>query len=294
MEIRNLITFQQVYLQNSFTKAAVILGYTQSAVTMQIKQLEEELGVRLFDRIGKTVRITDQGIRLIAYAEEMVRTLENARVVLSSDTGTKGMIRIGILDSVCTSTLPLILRSYHDQYPEVATVIKIGTLDELSVMLNANEIDLLWTFDTDIRIPEWHRAFVYESNIEIICSPSHEFQRDDLHLSDLAGESFILTEQSCSYRRIFEERMLALGHRLDIFLEIGNTEMIKKFIEQNLGIAVLPRFSVEDELKNGKLSSLQIKDFHLEMQGQIFHHKNKWVSLALASFLREIENSLSQ
>lgn len=294
MEIRNLITFQQVSQQKSFTKAAAILGYTQSAVTMQIKQLEEELGVKLFDRIGKTVRITDEGLRLINYAEEIVRTLENARVALSSHVGTKGTIRIGILDSVCTATLPPILRTYHDQYPEVATVIKIGTLDELSFMLNANQIDLLWTFDQDIRIPEWHRAFVYESSIEILCSPSHLFRRDDLHLTDLADEPFILTEQSCSYRRIFEERMLASGHRLDIFLEIGNTEMIKKFVEQDLGIAVLPRFSVEEELQSGKLNSLRIRDFHLQMQGQIFHHKNKWISPALASFLREIENSFSQ
>lgn len=293
MDIRNLTTFQQVYQQKSFTKAAKVLGYTQSAVTMQIKQLEAELKVKLFDRVGKKIQITNEGQRLLTHADEVLRAVENARVDLTSNTVSRGVLRIGILDSVCTTTLPPILRAYHGRYPEVATVIKIGTLDELSAMLNANVIDLLWTFDQDIRIPEWHRAFVYDSSIEIVCSPSHTARYDGIELSDLAEEPFILTEQSCSYRRIFEEKMLARGHRLDIFLEIGNTEMIKKLVAADLGLAVLPHFTVAEELMNKKLCVLRINDFHLVMQGQIFHHRSKWISPAIASFMKEVEKSFN-
>lgn len=294
MEIRNLITFRHICQLQSFTKAAAALGYTQSAVTMQIKQLEEELQVQLFDRIGKTIRITNEGQRLIKYADEILRSAENARNDLMSEPDPKGILRIGILESVCTATLPSILRAYHMRYPEVATVIHTGTLDELTPMLNANQIDLLWVFDQELIFPEWTCAYVYRDSIEIICSSSHEFSSlGKKTLSGLSSESFILTEKSCSYRNIFEERMVAKGHALDIFLEIGNTEMIKKFVEADLGITVLPRFTVEEEVFSGKLMLLPVEDFHLEMKGQIFYHRDKWLSPAIRLFIRQIEESFT-
>ncbi len=287
MDIRNLNTFRHICQLRSFTKTAALLGYTQSAVTMQIKQLEEELNVRLFDRVGKTVHITNEGMRLLKYADEIITAAQNALNDLSSSASPKGILRIGVLESVCTAFLPDVLSDYHRLYPQVTTVIRIGTLAELSPMLGTDFIDLLWTFDRPLDIPEWKKAYVYDNKIEIVCSDKNPLTlKREVNLSDLAAETFILTEQSCSYREIFEERMLALGHRPNIFLEIGNTEMIKKFVEANLGLTVLPNFTVEEEVRAGKLRILNTADFNLQMQCQLFYHKNKWLSPALDAFLK--------
>ena len=117
MEIRNLITFQRICRLKSFSKAAEELGYSQSAVTMQIKQLENELNVRLFDRIGKTIRVTNEGERFLAYADEIIKTANNALNDLSSNASPSGLLRIGILESVCTASLPRILSYYHARWP---------------------------------------------------------------------------------------------------------------------------------------------------------------------------------
>ncbi|HKM00062.1 MAG TPA: LysR family transcriptional regulator [Mobilitalea sp.] len=286
MEIRNLISFKKIAELRSFSKAAVELGYSQSTVTMQIKQLESELQVNLFDRIGKTIRLTNEGNDFLCYASEIISIAENARQVMSKDTVPKGELIIGLMESVCTAYLPQILNEFHTAYPGVNTIIKIGTYQELSNMLNTNSIDILWVFDTPIETKEWSRVFTYESDISVICSPQNELaSRTKVNLSDIILEPFILTEQNCSYRTIFENTIFSLGLKPNVFLEIGNTEIIKKFVASNLGISVLPMFTVIDELKSNRLSQINLSEFSLTMQGQLFVHKNKWLTPGLNSFI---------
>ena len=286
MEIRNLISFKKITELHSFSKAAAELGYSQSTVTMQIKQLESELQVNLFDRIGKTIRLTNEGSDFLSYASEIISIAENARQVMSKDTTPKGELRIGLMESVCTAYLPQILNKFHTAYPGVSTIIKIGTYLELSNMLNRNSIDILWVFDTTNETNEWNRVFSYESDISVICSPQNKLaSRPEVSLSDIILEPFILTEHNCSYRTIFENTILSLGYKPNVFLEIGNTEIIKKFVASNLGISVLPMFTVIDELRSNKLSQINLLDFSLTMQGQLFIHKNKWLTPGLSAFI---------
>lgn len=292
MEIRTLITFQKIYELRSFSKAAAYLGYSQSAVTMQIKQLESELNVKLFDRIGKMVSITSEGERFLPYASNIIISSQNAIADLSSGSSPKGELRIGVLESICMAYIPEILSTYHSIYPEVSTIIRTATFDELSVMLNTNQIDLLWTFDNPIVHPEWIKAFSYENSISVICSPHHSLaQISELSIKDIMNETFILTEKTCSYRKIFEDHSVSLGHPLNIFLEIGNTEVIKRFVEANLGIAILPAFTLEEELLSGRVVSLHLTDYSLVMQGQLFYHKSKWVSPSMQSFIYHVSSS---
>jgi DNA-binding transcriptional LysR family regulator len=287
MEIRNLKSFQKICELGSFSMAAEDLGYSQSTVTMQIKQLEEELEVRLFDRIGRAVRLTEDGRLFLTYANEIIAASENAREALKHQKAPRGELRLGILESLCTSYLPDILKEYHGLYPEVSTIIRTGTYDELSLLLSTNAIDLLWTFDTELFSEDWLKTYSYYDAICIVCSPDHPLSdREDLSLSDLANQTFLLTEVNCSYRALFEKELYSYRPHPDIFLEIGNTDIIKKFLIAGLGISVLPRFTVAQELKEGRLLRLRIQDFELKMQGQIFYHKSKWVTPAMEEFIR--------
>ncbi len=291
MEIRNIISFQKICEHGSFSRAAEELGYSQSAVTMQIKQLENELKVRLFDRIGRTLQLTEDGRMFLSYASTIVAASENAKEALKHHTTPSGELRLGILESLCTSYLPDILKEYHSLYPEVSTVIRTGTFDELSQLLNTNAIDLLWTFDSEIVKEDWLKVYSYYDDICIICSSEYPLSyQDGLTLSDLAGETFLLTEVNCSYRALFEKQFYGHGSHPDIFLEIGNTDIIKKFVTAGLGISVLPRFTVTEELKDGRLILLKAKDFNLKMQGQLFYHKNKWVTPGMEEFIRLVKN----
>lgn len=290
MEIRNLITFQKIYENKSFSKAAIELGYSQSTVTMQMKQLEGELNVRLFDRIGKNVSVTSEGERFLKYANEIIACSKNAIADLNTESKPRGELRIGILESVCTAFLPQILHQYHITYPEVSTVIQIGTFDELTTMLNANKVDLLWTFDQPLQFIEWQKAFYYESSISVICSPKNRLSKKRrLSIYDIKDETFIFTEKNCSYRKVFEEYIKSIGIQPNIFLEIGNTEIIKKFVQADLGIAVLPHFTVLEEVATNKINILHIEDYEQLMQGQLFYHKNKWLSPALLQFIQLVK-----
>jgi len=176
----------------------------------------------------------------------------------------------------------------------VKTIIKIGTFTELSNMLNSGQIDILWTFDNKIQTLEWINAFIYESPIIIVCSPSHPLAKQkELTLADLVDEPFILTEKECSYRIDFTNILLSLGFSPNVILEIGSTEIIKKFVEANLGLSVLPRYTVEKELESHELLPLTVTDFHIRMYGQLFYHKNKWLSPVLKCFI-ELATTLNE
>lgn len=291
MEIRTIVSFKKICELNSFSKAAKALGYSQSTVTMQIKQLEKELEVNLFDRIGKNIRLTDEGRNFLQYANEIILLADNAREALSKDTAPKGELRIGLMESVCTSYLPSLLNRFHANYPEVRTVIRIGTFPELSDLLNTNTIDILWIFETPLEIAEWNKVYSYENNIFLLSSPVHKLPGTALKLKDIGEETFILTEKTCSYRTIFENKLNSLGFHPKIFLEIGNTEIIKKFTEADLGLSFLPEFTVREELKQEKLSCIPVSDFHLSMQGQLFIHKNKWITPGIQAFLHTLTES---
>lgn len=111
MEVRNLVTFLKVTELKSFSRAAEALDYSQSAVTVQIQQLERELGVQLFDRIGKTVSITQYGKDFVSYARDVVSAIARASAFASADSELSGTVRVGTLNSLLTASFPILCRS---------------------------------------------------------------------------------------------------------------------------------------------------------------------------------------
>ena len=155
MELRNINTFLKVAATQNFSKAAEQLGYSQSAVTVQIRQLEKELGTPLFERIGKRVSLTERGMEFTSYANEIMRVTDQARFFAKDQRELDGTLRIGGVESVCTALLPDLLCSFYAQYPKVKIIIKSGTTQELMEMAKSNEIDLVFTLDRKICHAEW-------------------------------------------------------------------------------------------------------------------------------------------
>ncbi|HEX3077341.1 MAG TPA: LysR family transcriptional regulator [Lachnospiraceae bacterium] len=289
MEIRNIISFIKIVELNSFSKAAAELGYSQSTVTMQIKQLESELQVKLFDRFGKNIALTEDGKKFLHYSNEIVTAAQNAKCALSHSSEPSGELAIGVLESVGATFLPTILNRYHTLFPQVTTVIRIGTLPELTHLLNTNQVDVIWIFDESVTNRDWIKVYEREQKIVLISSPNHPLHnRTGIQIQDILSEPFLLTEKDCSYRIAFEKTISERNGKLNIFLEIGNTEIIKKFVQSDLGLSLLPLFSVKDELERGTLGILNTTDFSLAMKEQIFYHRSKWITPSMKEFLKLI------
>lgn len=295
MEIRNIISFMKIAETNSFSKAATALGYTQSNVTMQIKQLESVLGTILFDRIGKQTTLTENGKLFAKYAMEILTSVDNAKLALTNSVVPCGEIKIGILESLCITYMPEIINRFHLAYPAVNTIIKIGNFEELSFLLNTNQIDLLWTFDDPITNENWIKEFEYPNQICILAAPSNNiFLEKEVSLASFTDETFIFTENDCSYRNAFQQLLISSKIPYNTFMEIGNTEIIKKFVASGLCLSVLPEFTIQSELRLGTIQAVHIPEFHLVMYGQVFYHKNKWISPAMKAFLAELPLHLSK
>ena len=147
MELRNINTFLHIAELHSFSSAARELGYSQSAVSAQISQLETELGTPLFDRVGKTVRLTDAGQTFQSYARTLLITAQQAKAALLPARAVSGTLRVALADSVCSTFLPDLLQQFHALCPQVELVLRTATADEMLRLLSANQIDLAYTLD---------------------------------------------------------------------------------------------------------------------------------------------------
>ena len=224
MELRLLTTFLKVAQLQSFSKAAESLGYSQSAVTVQVQQLENELGVRLFDRIGKTVSITHYGQEFIPYARDVVSAAARAVSFTVEERDLTGTLRIGTIESIMTASFGEILPLYHEHCPHVNTQLIEGDTKTLSDMLMHNEVDLIYTLDDMGYDAQRVKLFECPQDIVIVASPKHRFAAaKQLKLADLVDEPFVLMPQSNSYRHQFDVELAHQKLTIRPFLELEST-----------------------------------------------------------------------
>lgn len=294
MEIRQLKTFITIANTLNFTKAADMLGYAQSSVTTQIKLLEEELKVKLFDRIGKNVYLTPSGNILLTYALQILKLEEEAKEAVYTDEGIKGTVTIGSVESLCASRFPPIYQKFHERFPQVEVVIKLCPSCNLKESLRENTIDVGFFLDTQSEDADMVTVLDMDEPMEILASPNHPLASKDLvHPADLNGQAFILTETGCSYRSLFEQILSKSGIVPRSRLESGNNQAIIQLTLSGMGITFLPRIAVENELKDQKLVALKWSGPKVQIMSRLVYHKDKWISPAIKAFLEIAKEELS-
>jgi DNA-binding transcriptional LysR family regulator len=284
MELRQLTTFQTVANTLSFTRAAALLNYAQSSVTAQIQALEEELGVPLFDRLGKRVVLTDAGQRLVQYADKLLNLAEEAREVVSGGEVIGGTLTVSALETLCTYRLPSILRQFRDQFPHVRLIVR--PLPTLALIRGVNDgaVDVCFVMAESLVAPGAKVEVLTAEPVQVIAAPGHP-RADQPHVTaaDLATETFLLTDASCQYRGLFERVLAAEGIHLSEIVEFGSVEAIKQCVMVGMGIAVLPAVTVANEVARGQLVVLRTDA--LQIYTQMIWHKDKWLSPALSAFM---------
>lgn len=292
MELRNLITFIHVAELGSFTKAAEQLGYSQSTVSFQIKQLEDELGCLLFERIKHTVTLTERGHELAVYANKVRALTDEFKESLSSDEQLTGHIHLVTPDSVCEGMISLRYMDFHRKYPNIS--IKLTTADTLVMfdMLDHNEADLIITLDSHAYNKDYVIAKEQRLPMHFVASTRSKFANAvGLSIKDIAGEPFILTEYGQGYRRVLDRELAK--HSLDIVpvLEIGRTDIITRIIAQSNMISYLPDFVTKEQVEAGELCYLDVRDVKPEVWKQLIHHKNKWLTRSLKTVIEYIKKN---
>ena len=289
MEIRQLITFVTAARQESFSKAAELLGYSQSAVTVQIRLLEEELNTRLFDRLGRKISLTVQGRRFLEQSQVILRDINQAKEIAGEETELKAPLHIGTLESLCFTKLPAVLRYFRERHPLVSIKITTAAPGQLYEMLEQNQLDLIYLLDRARFNKNWLKAMDREEPIVFVTSPSYWSGRPErVHVRDIAGEPFFLTEKNENYRRELDAFLETQDLELVPAVEVSNTDFIIKLLKENGGISYLPRFAAEESIRRGELMVLEVRDLKTIMYQQIFRHKSKWRTREMDEFIARV------
>ncbi len=286
MELRQLNTFVTVAKLNNFTKAAACLGYAQASVTSQIQLLEKELGVQLFDRIGKSIFLTREGEKLLVYSKQMLKLHTEAKDALTPSKELKGAIVIGASDSLCALRLPSLLKEFHERYPAVKIVLKMRNYIEAQTALRGNEIDAALVIGQKIYAPEFISGLEFPEPVVLLAIPGHPLSLGHaVSPGDIVPYTVILAQKGCSFRRAFEKCLDDASLSPEYIMEASSIQAIKQLTISGMGITLLPRIAVEDELNRNLLVELEWAGTPFGLATQMIYHKDKWISPVLKAFL---------
>lgn len=283
MELKHLRTFLCLSEIKNFTKTAERLHYAQSYVTTQIRQLEEELNVRLFERLGKTTVLTRAGFDLLPYARRVLHTCGEMESHFKSPQ--KGRITIGAAESLCLGRLPSIIMAFQKQHPDVELYLKVLDIADFTSPLLDNSIDLAFILDRPIRNPSFAAALQLDEPIAVFAPPGYPLaQKQAVSIADFHSMPFVLTGKDCCYRKQFESMLAQADVTPKIVLETGSIQVLKQMAVSGLGVCVLPVSAVSQELQNGQLVQIHCT-LPFDIQSQLILHKDKWHSEYLEAFL---------
>ncbi len=279
MDTKQLQTFLVVAKVLNFNEAARSLNYSQSTVSDHIHNLEQQLGVKLFERLGKKIFLNACGSRLVPLADRMVREAGEMEALFSDAETIGGTLTIGAAESLCAFWLPPILKEYRQLYPKVQVIIKVANCLEFSQGLRQNEIDLAFSLHDESAQEYIRQVELFHGKTVFVASPDNPLaHRPSVGLEALQGALFLLPEADCAYRRDLEEQLAAKHIPLQAIMEFGSIEAIKNCVKHDLGISLLPAMAVQAEIQEGTLAALAWSDSPVDIQAYMLFHREKWLS----------------
>ncbi len=290
MDLKNLITFIHVAEMGSFTKAAEQLGYSQPSVSFQIKQLEEEFGCLLFERINHTISLTEKGHELVSYAHKIRAFTDELKENVSENKEYSGLIHVVTPDSVCEEMILSHYVDFHKRYPSISIRFTTGDSAIMLEMLDHNEADVIITLDHHLYNKDYIIAKEERLPMHFVASSRSKFAgKTNLSIRDIIHEPFILTEYEQGYRRVFDRELAKKSLEITPQLEIGRTDIITSMLAQSDMISYLPDFVTKPLVDSKALCYLDVCDFTIDIWKQLIYHKNKWISKSLKAFIEYVK-----
>lgn len=296
MEIRNLSTFIKVVEEQSLSKAAKQLGYAQSTVTMQMQQLEQELGTPLYERVGKQIRITQEGQELFQYAVRIVRTSQEALQIGREKGQPAGDLRLGFGDMMGEDQIAELLHLYTNRYPDVRVSVRIADGRSLVPMLLHNEIDLLTTVDHRLTDPVLVHACDSEEVFHFAAASNHPLSGEQkLNLSDILRYRLIRGDLSSAAEQDLEAAMdaeksaetgqMSVGGQM----EMGSWNLALRMVRYGDAVALAPDSALTKT--DGSVVRLNYNLPGAGLLRQTVYHKNKWLTGAMNAWIKMLEDT---
>ena len=238
MEFRQIQTFMQIAQVKNFSKTAELLGYSQSAVTVQIRQLETELGVRLFDRTGKKVTLTPSGKEFWIHANKIIDEMYKAKDAMNDTAELKNPLHIGTIESLCTVKLQEIVQRFRKEHPQVRIQITIGSPERLIQKMEHNELDVIYILDTPRWNKNWVKVMEKAEPVIFVSAPNYKLAgKKDIEIEEILNAPFYLTERNANYRQALEQELSLRKQTLSPVLECSDTAFIKKMLKTGKGLS---------------------------------------------------------
>ncbi|MBN1532670.1 MAG: LysR family transcriptional regulator [Spirochaetes bacterium] len=294
MESRLLYTFRTIATLGSFSKAAEVLDYAQSTVSEQMKTLEQDLNVKLFDREGRHTTLTPAGVLLLEYAQKMLDLEEEIRSELKRSDEVYGSLSVRIPETISTYFLPDIVKEFHGRFPRVSLYFNACTYHGLTEELRSGITNLAFLITDDFVKSGMDSCRLREIPLVMVTYPGNPVALNrNVHLSDITEGPLYMTISDCSYFRIIESYFMEERIDLPNIHRINSIAAIKRNIIAGTGIALLPRITVEDEISSGRLAVISLQRGPLSAHVFMIWLKNKWHPPILKEFMRITKKVLS-
>jgi DNA-binding transcriptional LysR family regulator len=289
MELRDLKTFLAVARRLSFHRAAVEVHAAQSTVSARIAALEDDLGVRLFERLGRTVRLTPAGERLRDHAAKMLDLEDEARAWVAGAGEARGSLTVRVPESLCAWRMGGMIREFRERFPLVHLCLMACTHDALEQDLRQGVRDLAFLLYDGISARDLIVEALGVERLVLVAAPGHRLAAlSKIGPEDLRGETLVLSKTDCSYRRLFEALLDERGIARAAGVEFSSAAALKACVMGGLGVTLLPELAVRAEVAAGRLAILPWDEQAcgpLETAVLMLRHKDKWLAPPLAAFM---------
>ena len=287
MEIRQLRAFVAIAESGTFTAGALRVHVTQAAISMQIRQLETEIGAKVFVRAPRHVILTEAGEQLLRRARHILREHDAALDEIAELAGAeRGRLRIGSASAmVLTDQLPAVLKELRKQHPAADIAVTSGTSEVLVDQILAGEVDIAFvSLPVDVRGIKTER--LSQDQLVAIASPQHKLAKQKtISAYTLAGERLILGERGGNTRRLIDQFFAQAGVTLRVAMELSRQQAIKRMVEEDMGVGIVPLQSVKDEVEKGRLIRWWIEGAQINWELGIAQLSNGYDSPIMQKFV---------
>ena len=286
MELWQLEVFTAVAEEKSFSRAGQRVGRTQPAISSAIKLLEGELGEPLFDRRGRTVRLTAAGELLTEYAKRLLSLRDEAVLAIGELRGlSRGTLRLGANETTCLYLLPEVLSAFTQAYPKVQVDIHRAITRSITERVIEGKLDF-GIVTLPIKNTRLEAITIHRDEMALIVGPAHALSsRRSVKMNDLENAPFILHKIGTTTRERLVKHFNDGGVKIKVTMELASIETIKRFVSIGMGISIVPRLCIAKEIEEGSLKALSIRDARFQRKLGLIYNKDRYQSQAARAFL---------
>lgn len=290
LTIRQLKIFDAVARHLSHSRAAEELYLSQPAVSMQIKQLEENVAVPLLEKQGKKLYLTDAGKEFLNYCRTILQQIAEAESVLEELKGLeRGMLNISVV-STANYFMPQLLAKFIQPHPKIQVNLRVANRDAVLKQLSENSADLAITGQPPEGTDMLSQSFM-QNPLVVIATPQHPLAKArSIKPKQLAQETFLLREQGSGTRGVVERYFASHRMKLPAHMEMDTNEAIKQSVQAGMGLGIISRHGIELELETKRLTILDVEHFPIMRHWHIVQRKNKRLSTATQAFKQFLLN----